>query len=160
MDGVVLVHNCSGAAFHAELCIPWDAPRVVIDERSTITFGSVPRPHRVVLLGRDKDVNDRRILADGDSRVVQFRRPELHSANKEYGDVALRDKGAAREPRTSAFTIDISAGRPTLVTEVQLPKYMVSEEATVGENWAPDCTPAVAAQVLGENHADQTWSSS
>ena len=150
MDGVVLVHNCSGVTFHAELCIPWDVPRVAMDERSTITLGSVPRPHRVVLLSHNEDVNDRRILADGDSWVVQFRRPELHSANKEYGDVALRDKGEARE-RTSAFPIDIS-----LVTEVQLPKYTVSEEATVGENWAP----AVPAQVLGENRADQTWSSS
>ena len=64
MDGAsaVLVHNCSGVTFHAELCM------------------------------------------------------ELHSANKEYGDVALRDKGEAREPRTSAFTIYISAGKPTLVT--------------------------------------------
>ena len=111
MDGAVLVYNCSGVTFHAELCIPWDAPRVVIDERSTITFGSVTRPHR----------------ADRDSRVVQFRRPELHSANKEYGD------GEAREPRTSAFMIDISAGKPTLVTEVQLPKYTVSEGNCRGE---------------------------
>ena len=88
MDDAVLVHNYSSVMFHDELCIPWDAPRVVIDESSTITFGSVPRPHRVVLLGRDEDVNDRQILTDGDSRVVQFRRPELHSASKEYGDVA------------------------------------------------------------------------
>ena len=160
MDGAVLVHNCSGVAFHAELCIPWDAPRVVINERWTGAIGSVPRPHRIILLGRGNYVDDRRILADGDSRVVQFRRPELHSANNEYGDVALQDKGEAREPQTSAFTIDISAGKPTLVTEVQLSKYTVSEEATVGENWAPDCAPAVLAQVLGENRADQTCSSS
>ena len=160
MDGAVLMHNRSSVTFHAELCIPWDAPRVVMDESSTIAFGSVPHPHRVVLLGRDEDVNDRRILADGDSWVVQFRRPELHSANKEYGNVALQAKGEAREPPTSEFTIDISAGKPTLGTEVQSPRYTVSEEATVGENWAPDCTPALPAQVLGESRADQTWSSS
>ena len=160
MDGAVLVHNCSGVTFHAELCIPWDAPQVVIDERWTGALGSVPRPHRVLLLGRDEDVDDLRILADGDSRVVQFRRPELHSANKEYGDVASRDKGEAREPRTSAFTIDISAGKPMLLTDIQLPKYTVSEEVSVGENWTPDCAPAVPAQVLGENRADQTCSSS
>ena len=40
---------------------------MVIDECSTIMFGSVPRPHRVVLLGRDEDVNDRQILVDGDT---------------------------------------------------------------------------------------------
>ena len=159
MDGAVLVHNCSGVTFHAELCILWDAPRVVIDERWTGALGSVPRPHRVVLLGRDEDVDHRRILADGDSRVVQFRRPELHSA-KRNTVIALRDKGEAREPRTSAFKIDISAGKPTLVTEVQLPKYTVFEEATVRENWALDCAPAVPVQVLGENCADQTCSSS
>ena len=71
MDGAVLVHNCSSVAFHDELCIPWDAPRVAIDESSTITFGSVPRPHRVVLLGRDEDVNDRQILADGDGTISE-----------------------------------------------------------------------------------------
>ena len=160
MDGAVLVHNCSSVTFHEELCIPWDAPRVIIDASSIITFGSVPRPHRVVLLGRDEDVNDRQILADGDSRVVQFRRPELHRANKEYGDVALRNKEEAREPLTSAFTIDISAGKPTLGTEVQSPRYTVSEEPAAGENRAPDCAPALPAQALAESRAGQTWSSS
>ena len=92
--------------------------------------------------------------------MVRFRRPELHSSNKEYGDVALRAKGEAREPPTSEFTIDISAGKPTLGTEVQSPRYTVSEEATVGENWAPDRALALLAQVLGESRADPTWSSS
>ena len=160
MDGAVLVHNRSSVTFHDELCIPWDAPRVIIDTSSTITFGSVPRPHRVVLLGRDEDVNDRQILADGDSRVVQFRRPELHRANREYGDVALRNNEEAREPLTSAFSIDISAGKPTLGTEAQSPRYTVSEEAAGGENRAPDCTPALPAQALAESSAGQTWSSS
>ena len=160
MDGAVLMHNCPSVMFHDGLCIPWYAPQVVIDESSTIMFGSVPRPHRVVLLGRDEDVNDRQILADGDSRVVQFRRPELHSANKEYGDVALRDKGEARELPTSAFTIDNSAGKPTLRTEVQSPRYTVSGEATVGDDRTPDCAPALPAHVLEESRADQTWSSS
>ena len=92
--------------------------------------------------------------------MVQFRRPELHSANKEYGDVALRDKGEAREPPTPAFMIDISAGKPTLRTEVQSPRYTVSKEPTVGDDRTPDCAPALPAQVLGESRADQTWSSS
>ena len=156
----MLVHNRSSVTFDAELCIPWDAPRVVVDETSTTAFGSVPRPHRVILLGRDEDVNDRRILADGDSWVVRFRRPELHSANKESGDVALLVQGDAREPPTLEFAKDISAGKPTLGTEVQSPEYTVSEEVTVGENWAPDCMPALPALVLGESRADQTWSSS
>ena len=91
--------------------------------------------------------------------MARFRRPELHRANKESGDVALLVKGEAREPPTSEFTIDISPGRPTLGTEVQSPGYTVSEEATVGEHWAPDCRPALPAPVLGESRADQTWSS-
>ena len=111
---------------------------MIMDASSTITFRSVPRSHRIVLLGRDEDVNDRQILADGDSRVVQFRRPELHRPNKEYGDVMLRNKEEARESQTSAFTIDISAGKPTLGIEVQSPRYTVSEEAATGENRAPD----------------------
>ena len=76
-------------------------------------------------------------------------------------------KGEAREPPISAFTIDISAGKPTLGTEVQSPRYTVSEEATVGDDRTPDCAPALPdcapalpAQVLGESRADQTWSSS
>ena len=84
----------------------------------------------------------------------------MHRANKESGDVALLVKVEAREPPTSEFTIDISAGKPTLGTEVQLPGYTVSEEATVGDNWAPDCSPALPAPVLGVSLADQTWSSS
>ena len=123
MDGAVLVHNCSSVTFHDELCIPWDAPRVVIDESSTITFGSVPRPHRVVLLGRDEDVNDRQNLADGDSRVVQFRRPELHSANKEYGDVALRDNGESQGAADLGvhdrhFGWETDAGNRSTVTKI------------------------------------------
>ena len=119
MDGAVLVHSRSRVTFDAELCIPWDAPRVVVDETSTIAFGSVPRPHRVVLLGRDEDVNDRRILADGDSRVMRFRRPELHSANKESSDVALLVQGEARQPPTSEFAKDISdAGNRSTVTRI------------------------------------------
>ena len=70
MEGAVLVDNRSGVTFDAELCIPWDAPRVVVDITSTEAFTPVPLPHRVVLLSRDEDVDDRRILPDGDSRVV------------------------------------------------------------------------------------------
>ena len=31
MEGAVLVDNRSGVTFDAELCIPWDAPRAVVD---------------------------------------------------------------------------------------------------------------------------------
>ena len=64
MEGAVLVDNRSGVTFDAELCIPWDAPRVVVDITSTEAFTPVPLPHRVVLLSRDEDVDDRRILPD------------------------------------------------------------------------------------------------
>ena len=92
--------------------------------------------------------------------MVQFRRAELHRPNKEYGDVALRNKEEARESLTSAFTTDISAGKPTLGTEVQSPRYTVSEEVATGENRTPACAPAWPAQELAESRADQTWSSS
>ena len=123
MEGAVLVDNRASVTFDAELCIPWDAPRVVIDETSTMAFRLVPRPHRVVLLGRDEDVNDRRILPDGDSRAVRFRRPELHRANRESGDVALLVQGEAGEPPTSELTKYSSPGIPTLGTAVQSPQY-------------------------------------
>ena len=119
MEGAVLVDNRSGVTFEAELCITWDAPRVVVEETSTMSFRSIPRLHRVVLLGRDEYVNDRRILPDGDSRVVRFRRPELHSANRESSDVAIRVKGEAGEPPTSELPKDISPGKPTLGTVVE-----------------------------------------
>ena len=159
MEGAVLVDNRSSVAFDAELCVPWDAPRVVVDETSTMAFRLVPRPHRIVLLGRDEDVNDRRILPDGDSRVVRFRRPELHRANRDSGDVALLVKGEAGEPPTSELTKDISPGKPTLGTAVQSPGYMVPEEATVRDNWAPDCTPALPAPALrmGSQPRLTTW---
>ena len=149
--------NRSGVTFEAELCIPWDAPRVVVEETSTMAFRSIPLPHRDVLLGRDEDVNDRRILPDGDSWVVRFRRPELHSANRESGDVAIRVKG--EEPPTSELPKDISPGRPTLGTAVQSPGYTVPEEATVGANWAPDCTPELPAPALriGSRPRLTTW---
>ena len=92
--------------------------------------------------------------------MVRFRRPELHRVYRESGEVALLVKGEAREPPTSEFTKDILPGKPTLGTAVQSPGYTVPEEATVGDNWAPNCTPALPATVLRENLADQTWSSS
>ena len=75
---------------------------MVVDDSSTMAFRLVPLPHRVVLLGGDEDVNDRRIVPDGDSRVVRFRRLELHRANRESGHVTLLVKGEAgsRRPRS------------------------------------------------------------
>ena len=151
--------NRSGVTFEAELCIPWDAPRVVVDETSTMAFRSIPRPHRVILLGRDEDVNDRWILPDGDSRMVRFRRPELHSANRASGDVAIRVRGEAREPPTSELPKYISPVKPMLGTAVQSPGYTVPEEATVGASWAPDCTPELPAPAvrMGSQPRLTTW---
>ena len=159
MEGAVLVDNRSNVTFEAELGIPWDAPRVVVDETSAMAFRLVPRPHRVVLLGGDKVVNDRRILPDGDSRVVRFRKPEWHGANREYGDVASLVKGEAGETPTSELTKDISPGKLMLGTAVQSPGYTVPEEATVGDIWAPDCTPALPAPALrmGSQPRLTTW---
>ena len=117
---------------------------MVVEEISTMAFRSIPLPHRVVLLSRDEEVNDRQILPDGDSRVVRFRRPELHSANRESSDVAIRVKGEAGEPPT----LELLPGKPTLGTAVQSPGYTVPEEATVGDNWAPDSMPELPAPTL------------
>ena len=70
MEGAVLVDNRSSVTFETELCIPWDAPRVVVDETSAMAFRLIPLPHRVVLLGGDEVVNYLRMLPDGDSRMV------------------------------------------------------------------------------------------
>ena len=72
MEGAVLVDNHSDVTFDAELCIPWDAPRVVVDVTLTEALTPVSLPHRVGLLGRHEDVDDRRILPDRDSRWCDF----------------------------------------------------------------------------------------
>ena len=132
----MLVDNRSNVTFEANLGIPWDAPRVVIDETSAMAFRLVPRPHRVILLGGDEVINARRILPDGDSRLVRFRKPELHGANRESGDVTSLVKGEARETPTSELTKDISPGEPMLGTAIQSPGYTVPEEATFGHRTA------------------------
>ena len=140
----MLVDNRSGVTFDAELCIPWDAPRAVVDVTSMEAFTPVLLPHRVVLLGRDGNVDDRRILPDGDGRVVRFRRPEVRSVNRESCDVTKE----AEELPTSEVTKDTSAGIPTLGTAVQSPGYAVPVEVTLGASWVPDCTSAVPVPAL------------
>ena len=137
MEGAVLVDNRSGVSFDAELCIPWDAPRAVVDVTSTEAFTPVSLPHKVGLLGRHEDVDDRRILPDRDSQVVRFRRPEVHSVNRESCDVTI-----------VVMKEDTSPGIPTLGTAVQSPGYTVPVEATRGASWVPDCTPAFPAPAL------------
>ena len=148
MEGAVPVVNRSGFTFDAELCIPWDAPKVVADVSSTEAFTPVPPPHRVVLLSREEDVDDRRILSDGDSRVVRFRNPEVYSANRESCDAKIVVMEEAEEPPISEVTKDSSAGNLTLGTTVQSPVYTVPEEVTVGANWTPDCTPALPTPAM------------
>ena len=116
MEGAALVDNRSGVTFDAELCIPWDAPRAVVNETSTEAFTSVSLPHGVVLFSRDGDVDHRRILLDGDGRVVQFRRPEVRSVNKESCDVRAVVMKEAEELRTSEGTEDTSADSGNSIT--------------------------------------------
>ena len=146
MEGAVLVDNCSSVTIDASLGIPWDAPRVVVDGTSAMAFQLVPRPHST--LDGDEVINDRRILPDGDRRLVRFRRPEFHGANSESCDVASLVKGEAGETPTSELTKDILPGEPMWGTAVQSPGYTVPEEATVRDIWAPDCTPALPAPAL------------
>ena len=148
MEGAVLVDNRSGVTFDAELCIPWDAPRAVVDTTSTEAFTPVLLPHRVVLLGRDGDVDDRRILPVGDGRVVRFRRPEGRSVNRKSCDVTIVVMKEAEELPTSEVTEDTSPGIPTLGAALQSPGYTVPVETTLGASWVPDCTPAFPAPAL------------
>ena len=111
-------------------------------------FTLVSLPHGVVLFGRDGDVDDRRILPDGDGRVVRFRRPEVRSVNKESCDVRTVVMKEAEELPTSEGTEDTSAGIPTLATASQSPGCTVPVEATLGASWVADCTPAFPAPAL------------
>ena len=72
----------------------------------------------------------------------------MHSVNRESCDVTIVVMKEAEELPTSEVTEDISPGRPTLGTAVQSPGYTVPEEATLGANWVPDCTPAFPAPAL------------
>ena len=136
MEGAVLVDNRSGVTFHAELCIPWDAPRTVVEVTSMEAFTLVSLQHGVVLLDRDGDVDDRRILPDGDGRVVRFRRPEVHGVNRESCDVTIVVMKEAKELPTSEVTGDTSPGIPTRGTAVQSPGYTVPVEVTLGTRTA------------------------
>ena len=104
MEGAVLVDDRSGVTFDAELCIPWDALRAVVDITSTEAFTPVSLPHGVVLLGRDRDIDDQRIPPDGDGRVVRFRRPDVCSGNRESCDVRTVVMKEAEELPTSEVT--------------------------------------------------------
>ena len=121
----MLVDNRSGVTFDAELCIPWDALRAVIDVTSTEAFTPVSLPHRVVLLGRDGDVDDRRILPDRDGRVVRFRRAEVRSVNRESGDVKIVVMEVVKEAKelpTLEVTEDTSPGNSSTVTGIHGPR--------------------------------------
>ena len=155
IEGAALVDNRSGVTFDAELCIPWDAPRAVINVTLTEAFTPVSLPHGVVLLGRDGDVDDRRILPDGDGRVVRFRKPEVRSVNRESCDVRTVVMKGAEELLTSEVTEDTSLGISTLGSALQSPGYTVPVEATLGASWVPDCTPAFPAPALRRGSKQQ-----
>ena len=125
-------------------------PRTVVDVTSTEAFKPVSLQHGVVLLDQDGDVDDRRILPDGDGRVVRFRRPEVHSINRESCDVTIVVMKEAEELPTSEVTGDNSPGIPTRGTAVQSPGYTVPMEVTLGTSWEPDGTPAFPAPALGK----------
>ena len=72
MDGAALADDRSGVTFTAELCMPWDAPEVVIDINSTDLVSLGLFPDKVGLFGRRKDAAARRIMAGRDSRSVRF----------------------------------------------------------------------------------------
>ena len=98
MDGVALVDDRSGVTFRAELCIPWDAPEVVVDIDSAdlVSLGSFP--DKVGLFGRQKDAAVSRILAGRDSRSVRFLVLDRRVVDRGYHDVTVVDMEDEREP--------------------------------------------------------------
>ena len=98
MDGAALVDDRSGVTFNAELCIPWDAPEVVVDIDSAelVSLGSFP--DKVGLFGRRKDAAVSRILMGRDSRSVRFLVPDTHGVDRSYHDVTVVDMEDEREP--------------------------------------------------------------
>ena len=97
-DGAALVVDRSGVTFRAELCIPWDAPEVVVDIDSAelVSLGSFP--DKVGLFGRRKDAAVSRILRGRDSRSVRFLVPDTRGVDRSYYDVTVVDMEDEREP--------------------------------------------------------------
>ena len=98
MDGAALVDDRSGVTFRAELCIPWDAPKTVVDIDSgeLVSLGSFP--DKVGLFGRRNDAAVSRILRGRDSRSVRFLVPDTRGVNRSYHDVTVVDMEDEREP--------------------------------------------------------------
>ena len=98
MDGAALVDDRSGVTFRAELCIPWDAPKAVVDINSAelVSLGSFP--DKVGLFGRRKDAAVSRILLGRDSRSVRFLVPDRRVVDRGYHDVTVVDMEDEREP--------------------------------------------------------------
>ena len=98
MDGAALTDDRSGVTFMAELCVPWDAPKAVIDINSTdlISLGSFP--DKVGLFGRRKEAAVSRIIAGRDSRSVRFVVPDGRVVDRGYHDVTVMDMEEEREP--------------------------------------------------------------
>ena len=98
MDGAALVDDRSGVTFSAELCIPWDAPEVVVDIDSAelVSLGSFP--DKVGLFRRRKNAAASRILMGRDSRSVRVLVPNTRGVDRSYHDVTVVDMEDEREP--------------------------------------------------------------
>ena len=98
MGGAALAHDRSGVTFTAELCVPWDAPEVVIDIDSPelVRLGSLP--DKVGLFGRRTDAAVSRIIAGRDNRSVRFLVPDGQVVDRGCHDVTVVDMGEEREP--------------------------------------------------------------
>ena len=86
LHSVALVDDRPGFQFNVELCIPWDAPEVVVDIDSPglVSLGSFP--DKVGLFGRRKDAAVSRILLGRDSRSVRFLVPDARGVDHSYHD--------------------------------------------------------------------------
>ena len=98
MEGAALVDDRSGVTFDVELCVPWDAPKAVVDINSAevVTIGSLP--DKVGLFGRRKDAAVSRILQGRDSRSVSFLIPDPRGIDQNFHDVTIVDMEDEREP--------------------------------------------------------------
>ena len=98
MDAAALVDDRSGVTFDVELCVPWDAPKAVVDINSAevVTIGSFP--DKVELFGRRKDAAVSRIIQGRDSRSVHFLVQDPRGLDQNFHDVTIVDMDDEREP--------------------------------------------------------------
>ena len=98
MDGAALANDRSGITFTADLCVPWDAPEVVVEMNSLDLISLGPFPDKVGLFGRRKEAAMSRIMKGRDCWSVRFVVPDVRLVDRGFHDVTVVDMEDDREP--------------------------------------------------------------